>query len=130
RRSTWSTGRPSTTPSTGWPRSSRRSRPATAAARPRPGGSCPATVTTPLAALLEAVAAGHRGRPPGSVVVLAGDVHHTYLAELSFRGAHAGHGHSPAWRAGRAPVRDPLPGDQRMAHKRAFRRPARTVTAW
>jgi phosphodiesterase/alkaline phosphatase D-like protein len=83
-----------------------------------------------LAGLIEAVTAGHRGRPPGSVVVLSGDVHHTYLAELSFRGEHAGHGHSPAWQAVCSPLRNPLPGDQRMAHKRAFRRPARTVTAW
>jgi hypothetical protein len=83
-----------------------------------------------LAGLIEAVTAGHRGRPPGSVVVLSGDVHHTYLAELSFRGQHAGHGHSPAWQAVCSPLRNPLPGDQRMAHKRAFRRPARTVTAW
>ena len=34
-----------------------------------------------LGALIEAVAGGHRGRPPGSVVVLSGDVHHAYLAE-------------------------------------------------
>jgi phosphodiesterase/alkaline phosphatase D-like protein len=81
-----------------------------------------------LAALIEAVAAGHRGRPPGSVVVLSGDVHHTYLAELSFRGAHAGHGHSPAWQAVCSPLRNPLPRDQRLAHERAFKRPARAVT--
>src|SRR5829696_7935771 len=81
-----------------------------------------------LAALIEAVAAGHRGRPPGSVVVLSGDVHHTYLAELSFRGEHAGHDHSPAWQAVCSPLRNPLPRDQRLAHTRAFRRPARAVT--
>ena len=83
-----------------------------------------------LAALIEAVAAGHRGRPPGSVVVLSGDVHHTYLAEFSFRGEHAGHGHSPAWQAVCSPLRNPLPRDQRAAHTRAFRRPARAVTRW
>jgi phosphodiesterase/alkaline phosphatase D-like protein len=83
-----------------------------------------------LAALIEAVAAGHRGRPPGSVVVLSGDVHHTYLAELFFRGEHAGHGHSPAWQAVCSPLRNPLPRDQRAAHRRAFRRPARAVTRW
>src|SRR5215213_9604418 len=81
-----------------------------------------------LAALIEAVAAGHRGRPPGSVVVLSGDVHHTYLAELTFRGEHAGHSHSPAWQAVCSPLRNPLPRDQRLAHTRAFRRPARAVT--
>jgi phosphodiesterase/alkaline phosphatase D-like protein len=81
-----------------------------------------------LGALIEAVAAGRRGRPPGSVVVLSGDVHHTYLAELSFPGA-AG-GHSPAWQAVCSPLRNPLPPDQRAAHRRAFRRPAQAVTRW
>src|SRR5918993_1223609 len=83
-----------------------------------------------LAALIEAGAGGHRGRPPGSVVVLSGDVHHTYLAEFSFRGEHAGHGHSPAWQAVCSPLRNPLPRDQQAAHRRAFRRPARAVTRW
>ena len=81
-----------------------------------------------LGALIEAVAAGRGGRPPGSVVVLSGDVHHTYLAELSFPGA-AG-GHSPAWQAVCSPLRNPLPSDQRAAHRRAFRRPAQAVTRW
>jgi phosphodiesterase/alkaline phosphatase D-like protein len=83
-----------------------------------------------LAGLIEAVAAGRRGRAPGSVVVLSGDVHHTYLAELSFRGEHAGEGHSPAWQVVCSPLRNPLPRDQRAAHRRAFRRPARAVTRW
>jgi hypothetical protein len=81
-----------------------------------------------LAALIEAVAAGRRGRAPGSVVVLSGDVHHTYLAEFSFPGAEGDH--SPAWQATCSPLRNPLPFDQRAAHERAFRRPARTVTRW
>jgi hypothetical protein len=83
-----------------------------------------------LAALIEAVAAGHRGRPPGSVVVLSGDVHHAYLAEFAFRGEHSGHGHSPAWQAVCSPLRNPLPRDQLAAHKRAFRRPAQALTRW
>ncbi|HEX2159346.1 MAG TPA: alkaline phosphatase D family protein [Actinomycetes bacterium] len=81
-----------------------------------------------LAALIEAVAAGRRGRAPGSVVVLSGDVHHTYLAEFSFPGASGGH--SPAWQAVCSPLRNPLPRDQRAAHSRAFRRPAQAVTRW
>jgi hypothetical protein len=81
-----------------------------------------------LAALIESVAAGRRGQRPGSVVVLSGDVHHTYLAELSFPGA--GGGHSPAWQAVCSPLRNPLPRDQRAAHQRAFRRPAQAVTRW
>jgi hypothetical protein len=81
-----------------------------------------------LGALIEAVTAGRRGRPPGSVVVLSGDVHHSYLAELSFPGA--GGDHSPAWQAVCSPLRNPLPRDQRAAHTRAFRRPARAATRW
>jgi hypothetical protein len=81
-----------------------------------------------LAALIEAVSAGHRGVAPGSVVVLSGDVHHTYLAELSFPGIQDAH--SPAWQAVCSPLRNPLPPSQRAAHRRAFRRPARSVTRW
>src|SRR4029453_16041840 len=81
-----------------------------------------------LAALIEAVAAGRRGRAPGSVVVLSGDVHHTYLAELSFPGA--GDGHSPAWQAVCSPLRNPLPRDQRAAHRRAFPPPAPGAARW
>src|SRR5918993_1224867 len=77
-----------------------------------------------LAALIEAVAGRHRGPPPGSGVVLSGDVHHTYPGEVSFRGEHAGHGHSPAWQAVCSPLRNPLPRDQRAAHRRAVPPPA------
>ena len=38
-----------------------------------------------LAGLVEAVGAGRRGEPPASIVVLSGDVHHAYLAEVAFR---------------------------------------------
>jgi hypothetical protein len=81
-----------------------------------------------LAALIEAVSAGHRGEAPGSVVVLSGDVHHTYLAEFSFPGIEGAH--SPAWQAVCSPLRNPLPPSQQAAHRRAFRRPARSVTRW
>jgi hypothetical protein len=81
-----------------------------------------------LAALIEAVSAGRRGAAPGSVVVLSGDVHHTYLAELSFPGQDGAH--SPAWQAVCSPLRNPLPRSQRAAHRRAFRRPAQALTSW
>jgi phosphodiesterase/alkaline phosphatase D-like protein len=81
-----------------------------------------------LAALIEAVAAGRRGAAPGSVVVLSGDVHQTYLAELSFPGA--GGEHSPAWQAVCSPLRNPLPRSQRTAHQRGFRRPAQMMARW
>jgi hypothetical protein len=75
-----------------------------------------------LASLITAVAAGRNGGPPGSVVVLSGDVHHTYLAKLRFP---AGAGvQSPVWQVVCSPLRNPLPRSQRAAHRRAFRRPA------
>jgi hypothetical protein len=37
-----------------------------------------------LAGLLAGVAAGRYGKPPASVAVLSGDVHHAYLSEVSF----------------------------------------------
>jgi hypothetical protein len=78
-----------------------------------------------LAALMADVAAGRRGEPPGSVVTLSGDVHHTYLAELSFPGETAIQ--SRAWQAVCSPLRNPLPASMRAAHQRAFRRPAAAV---
>ena len=38
-----------------------------------------------LTELLRSVAAGERGKPPASIVVLSGDVHHAYLFEIAFR---------------------------------------------
>ncbi|MGH2959974.1 MAG: alkaline phosphatase D family protein [Solirubrobacterales bacterium] len=37
-----------------------------------------------MAELLEDVAAGRRGKAPASIVMLSGDVHHAYLAEVAF----------------------------------------------
>ncbi|MDX6554953.1 MAG: hypothetical protein QOD86_1148 [Miltoncostaeaceae bacterium] len=38
-----------------------------------------------MAALLEHVGSGGRGRPPASIAILAGDVHHAFLTEVGFR---------------------------------------------
>jgi len=38
-----------------------------------------------MATLLEEVAAGKHGKPPSTIVMLSGDVHHAYLAEVAFR---------------------------------------------
>jgi hypothetical protein len=35
--------------------------------------------------VLEEVAAGKHGKPPSTIVLLSGDVHHAYLAEVAFR---------------------------------------------
>ena len=47
--------------------------------------------------MLAEVAAGKRGRPPATVCVLGGDVHHSYLAEAHLSGGRRGPGHT-RWR--------------------------------
>ncbi len=59
-----------------------------------------------LAVLLEEVGSGKRGKPPASIVLLSGDVHHAYLAEVAFR---RGTGvESAVYQAVCSPVRNPL----------------------
>jgi hypothetical protein len=50
-----------------------------------------------LAELLDDVAHGRCGDAPASIVLLSGDVHHCYLAEVGFR--HGAGAHSPTWQA-------------------------------
>ena len=38
-----------------------------------------------MSEILEEVAAGKHGKPPSTIVMLSGDVHHAYLAEVAFR---------------------------------------------
>jgi hypothetical protein len=64
-----------------------------------------------LEALLIDVAAGRRGRPPGSIVLLSGDVHHAYLAEAAFDGG----AHAPVYQAVCSPLRNPLDSRERRA---------------
>jgi hypothetical protein len=40
---------------------------------------------TRLTALLQEIGSGERGRPPASICILSGDVHHAYVAEVAFR---------------------------------------------
>ena len=59
-----------------------------------------------LTNLLEEVGAGKRGKPPASIVVISGDVHHAYLAEVAFRrsaGVESG-----VYQATCSPMRNPL----------------------
>jgi PhoD-like phosphatase len=66
-----------------------------------------------LSKLLEEVGSGQRGQPPASVVVLSGDVHHAYLAEVAFR-ASAGV-RSAVYQATCSPFRNPLDSHERAA---------------
>jgi hypothetical protein len=64
-----------------------------------------------LMGLIEEVATGRRGEPPRSIVLLAGDIHHAYLAEVAFR-RDAG-ARSAVWQAVCSPYRNPLDATER-----------------
>jgi hypothetical protein len=59
-----------------------------------------------LTKLLEEVGSGRRGKPPASIVVVSGDVHHAYLSEVAFpRSAGV---RSAVYQATCSPMRNPL----------------------
>lgn len=64
-----------------------------------------------LAQLLREVGSGQRGEPPASIVILSGDVHHAYTAEVDF-GEEAGV-RSAVYQAVCSPVRNPLVARER-----------------
>lgn len=77
-----------------------------------------------LADELRAVGSGERGSAPGSIVVLSGDVHHSYVAEVGFpRGSGVT---TPVYQAVCSPLRNPLDRRERRMMRAAHRRP----TAW
>jgi hypothetical protein len=78
-----------------------------------------------LARTLRRVAAGERGRPPASIVILSGDVHYAYLAEgfpdQSFE--------TNLYQAVCSPFRHSLDPPLELANRIAFRRTAERVSA-
>jgi hypothetical protein len=64
-----------------------------------------------LTGLIEEVGAGHRGDPPRSITMIAGDIHHAYLAEVAFR--REAEVKSPVWQAVCSPYRNPLNDHER-----------------
>ena len=83
---------------------------------------------TDLASLLRSVAAGERsgGKPPASVVVLSGDVHHGYLAEATF-----GDGaHNPVYQAVGSPLRNPLGTPERIFMRAGWSGPVERFGRW
>ncbi len=69
------------------------------------------------------VAAGERGRPPASIVLLSGDVHYAYLAEAEFPGRA---GQSRVYQAVCSPFRHGLGPAMSLANRIAFSR----AVAW
>ena len=80
---------------------------------------------TRLAKLLRSVGAGERsnGKPPASVVVLSGDVHHGYLARVSFRGGVE----SSVYQVVSSPLRNPLGFPERLAFDAAWAKPGELI---
>lgn len=78
-----------------------------------------------FADLLRSVAAGQRGKPPASIAILSGDVHHAYLAKASFpSGSDAT---SPVYQAVCSPMRNPLDKKERRIMRFAWSRPGKRL---
>ena len=75
--------------------------------------------------LLEEVGTGRRGKAPASIVVLSGDVHHAYLAEVAFRRSAAVQ--SAVYQATCSPFRNPLDAHERAAVKISTAAPAASL---
>ncbi|MBK5218755.1 MAG: alkaline phosphatase family protein [Thermoleophilia bacterium] len=76
--------------------------------------------------LIAEVGSGKRGKPPASIVVLSGDVHHAYLAEIGFQpGTNV---ESAAYQAVCSPYRNPLDVKERRVIKAGFSRPFAALT--
>ncbi|HEX5376202.1 MAG TPA: alkaline phosphatase D family protein [Solirubrobacterales bacterium] len=79
-----------------------------------------------LRELLEEVGSGKRGKPPASIVLLSGDVHHAYLCDIAFR-PEAGV-QSAVYQAVCSPYRNPLDAKERRVIRAGFSRPFAAAT--
>jgi len=79
-----------------------------------------------LRELLEEVGSGRRGKPPASIVLLSGDVHHAYLCDVAFKpGAEV---QSAVYQAVCSPYRNPLDSNERRVVRAGFSRPFAALT--
>jgi hypothetical protein len=78
-----------------------------------------------LTRLLEEVGSGERGRPPASICILSGDVHHAYLAEAAFR--RDANVSSAVYQAVCSPFRKALGPHERLAVRIAHSRPTEAL---
>jgi hypothetical protein len=76
--------------------------------------------------LVREVATGERGKPPGSILILSGDIHNAYLAELAFPNGTGAK--SPVWQGVCSPIRNPLDHRERVMMKVAGTRPVELLT--
>jgi len=75
--------------------------------------------------LLEEVGSGKRGKPPASIVILSGDVHHAYLFDIAFR-KDAGV-ESRVVQAVCSPYRNPLDEKERRVVRAGFSKPVEVL---
>jgi hypothetical protein len=75
--------------------------------------------------LLRAVASGERGEPPASIVMLGGDIHHAYLADVTVPDAQ-----SNVWQAVCSPFRNPLEKKERVVARLGASKPAERLARW
>ena len=73
-----------------------------------------------LTDLIRRVGAGEKGRPPASILVFSGDVHHGYLTESTFRDDEV---ESPVYQVVCSPLRNSLPGDKSRLQRLAWTKP-------
>ncbi len=80
-----------------------------------------------LAGLLRDIGAGERtdGRPPASIILLSGDVHHGYLAEIAFKGGAGVESH--VYQVVSSPLRNPLGIPERLAFGAAWTKPGELI---
>jgi hypothetical protein len=78
--------------------------------------------------LLGEVAEGKRGKKPGSIVVLSGDVHHAYLCEVGWPMGEAD-GKAPIYQAVCSPYRNPLSSKEQRVIRAGFGQPFTQVAA-
>ena len=76
--------------------------------------------------LLRNVGSGKYGEPPATVVILSGDVHHAYLAEVAFRRSDGVK--SAVYQAVCSPFRNPLNSRERRAIRLATTRPVEAIS--
>ncbi len=74
--------------------------------------------------LIRSVGAGKRGQPPASIVVLSGDVHHGYLAEVMFRDKEV---ESPVYQAVCSPFRNYIPKTKWRLEGAGWTKPGKLV---
>lgn len=75
--------------------------------------------------LLEEVGSGQRGKPPASIAILSGDVHHAYLFDIAFRKEVGMKSH--VVQAVCSPYRNPLDDKERRVVKLGFTRGAEVL---